>query len=129
MPIDETDRAKNLLIKMYLELKFKKSDESEEINKEKISEEKNRLKKLSLIELIIHITNNLSILIDIISNIKYEEKIKKKKEKGNEISDDKKKKKTLAEQYEELLIKAENDIRKHIKVSKFFLTYFLYIYR
>lgn len=127
MPIDETDRAKNLLIKMYLELKFKKSDESEEINKEKISEEKNRLKKLSLIELIIHITNNLSILIDIISNIKYEEKIKKEKE--NEISDDENIKKTLAEQYEELLIKAENDIRKHIKVSKFFLTYFLYIYR
>ena len=126
MPIDETDRAKNLLIKMYLELKFKKSDESEEINKEKISEEKNRLKKLSLIELIIHITNNLSILIDIISNIKYEEKIKKEKE--NEISDDENIKKKLAEQYEELLIKAENDIRKHIKVSKFFLTYFLYIY-
>ena len=126
MPIDETDRAKNLLIKMYLELKFKKSDESEETNKEKISEEKNRLKKLSLIELIIHITNNLSILIDIISNIKYEEKIKKEKE--NEISDDENIKKTLAEQYEELLIKAENDIRKHIKVSKFFLTYFLYIY-
>ena len=126
MPIDETDRAKNLLIKMYLELKFKKSDESEETNKEKISEEKNRLKKLSLIELIIHITNNLSILIDIISNIKYEEKIKKEKE--NEINDDENIKKTLAEQYEELLIKAENDIRKHIKVSKFFLTYFLYIY-
>ena len=126
MPIDETDRAKNLLIKMYLELKFKKADESEETNKEKISEEKNRLKKLSLIELIIHITNNLSILIDIISNIKYEEKIKKEKE--NEISDDENTKKTLAEQYEELLIKAENDIRKHIKVSKFFLTYFLYIY-
>ena len=126
MPIDETDRAKNLLIKMYLELKFKKTDESEEINKEKISEEKNRLKKLSLIELIIHITNNLSILIDIISNIKYEEKIKKEKE--NEINDDENIKKTLAEQYEELLIKAENDIRKHIKVSKFFLTYFLYIY-
>ena len=127
MPIDETDRAKNLLIKMYLELKFKKTDESEETNKEKISEEKNRLKKLSLIELIIHITNNLSILIDIISNIKYKEKIKKEKE--NEISDDENIKKTLAEQYEELLIKAENDIRKHIKVSKFFLTYFLYIYR
>ena len=126
MPIDETDRAKNLLIKMYLELKFKKADESEETNKEKISEEKIRLKKLSLIELIIHITNNLSILIDIISNIKYEEKIKKEKE--NEISDDENTKKTLAEQYEELLIKAENDIRKHIKVSKFFLTYFLYIY-
>ena len=127
MPIDETDRAKNLLIKMYLELKFKKTDESEETNKEKISEEKNRLKKLSLIELIIHITNNLSILIDIISNIKYKEK--RKKEKENEISDDENIKKTLAEQYEELLIKAENDIRKHIKVSKFFLTYFLYIYR
>ena len=37
MPIDETDKAKNLLIKMYLELKFRKNNEREELNKEKIS--------------------------------------------------------------------------------------------
>jgi hypothetical protein len=37
--------------------------------------------------------------------------------------------KSLAEQYEELLIKAENDIRKHIKVRIIFLTYFIIIYR
>lgn len=116
MPIDETDRAKNLLVKMYLELKFRKSNEREELNKEKISEEKLRLKKLSLIELITHIFNNINILIEIYTNLKYQEKIKREKE----LEEDENIKKSQAEQYEELLIKAENDIRKHIKVSNFF---------
>jgi hypothetical protein len=125
MPIDETDKAKNLLIKMYLELKFRKNNEREELNKEKISEEKLRLKKLSLIELIIHISNNINILIEIHTNLKYQEKIKREKE----IEEDENIKKSLAEQYEDLLIKAENDIRKHIKVSNFLmLTYFYYLY-
>ena len=125
MPIDETDRAKNLLVKMYLELKFRKSNEREELNKEKISEEKLRLKKLSLIELITHISNNINILIEIYTNLKYQEKIKREKE----IEEDENIKKSLAEQYEDLLIKAENDIRKHIKVSIFLiLTYFYYLY-
>ena len=125
MPIDETDKAKNLLIKMYLELKFRKNNEREELNKEKISEEKLHLKKLSLIELIIHISNNINILIEIHTNSKYQEKIKREKE----IEEDENIKKSLAEQYEDLLIKAENDIRKHIKVSNFLmLTYFYYLY-
>ena len=59
------------------------------------------------------ISNNINILIEIQSNLKYEEKIKRDKE----IEDFENLQKTLAEQYEELLIKAENDIRKHIKVS------------
>ena len=36
MPIDETDRAKNLLVKMYLELKFRKKNERDVLNKEEI---------------------------------------------------------------------------------------------
>ena len=43
-----------------------------------------------------------------------------KKEKESESEDEQNIKKSLAEQYEELLIKAENDIRKHIKVSIIF---------
>ena len=106
---------------MYLELKLRKNGETEEINKE----EKHRLKRLSLIELILHISNNINILLEIQSNFKCKEKLKREKE----LEDDENLKKTLAEQYEELLIKAENDIRKHIKVIKFifFNVFFLYI--
>ena len=118
MPNDEMDRAKNLLVKMYLDLKMIKKEDIEEINEEKISEEKQRIKKLSLIELINHISKNINILVEIKANFKYEEKMKKEKE--SESEDEQNIKKSLAEQYEELLIKAENDIRKHIKVSIIF---------
>ena len=67
--------------------------------------------------MIIHISNNINILIEIYKNLKYQEKIKREKE----IEEDENIKKSLAEQYEDLLIKAENDIRKHIKVSHFII--------
>ena len=40
------------------------------------------------------------------------------KEKEDEGEDDDYANKSVAKQYEDLLIKAENDIRKHIKVRK-----------
>jgi hypothetical protein len=127
MPNEETDRAKNLLVKMYLELKMWKKEKIEDITNAKIIEEKEQLKKLSLIDLINYISNNINILIEIKSNLKYEEKIRKEREEENENNDEGAK--NLSKQYEELLIKAENDIRKHIKVRIIFLTYFIIIYR
>ena len=57
------------------------------------------------------------------ANTKYEEKKNKEKEIEKEEEKDensgKEEKKSLAKQYEELLIKAESDIRKHIKVRKY----------
>lgn len=112
MPNDEVDRAKDLLLKMYLELKIRKNEDSEELEKEENLEEKHDLKKMSLIELIDYISKYIYNLISLKSNAKTQEKMK-------DISDEdsSKEDKNLAEQYEELLIKAENDIRKHIKVS------------
>ena len=127
MPNEETDRAKNLLVKMYLELKMWKKEKIEDITNAKIIEEKEQLKKLSLIDLINYISNNINILIEIKSNLKYEEKIRKEREEENENNDEGAK--NLSKQYEELLIKAENDIRKHIKVRIIFLKYFIIIYR
>ena len=121
MPNDEMDRAKSLLVNMYLDLKTIKKEEIENANEEKISEEKQRIKKLSLIDLINYISKKINILVEIKANFKYEEKMKKEKE--SESEDEQNTKKSLAGQYEELLIKAENDIRKHIKVSIIFLIY------
>jgi len=112
MPSDEINRAKNLLLEMYLDLK-------EEKEAGKIEEKKEKLNKLSLIDLIKYISKNIPILIDIKLNKKYEEKIKKEKEAEGE-GGDKDSATSLWKQYEELLIKAENDIRKHIKVRKNF---------
>ena len=113
MPNDEVDRAKDLLLKMYLELKIRKNEDSEELEKEENLEEKHDLKKMSLIELIDYISKYIYNLISLKSNAKTEEK----KMKDISEEDSSKEDKNLAEQYEELLIKAENDIRKHIKVS------------
>jgi hypothetical protein len=118
MPNENIEQAKDLLIKMYLELKLKGEEEILELSKEKIKEEKNNFKSFTLVELINYISKTINILIDVNSNLKFEERIRKQKEQ-KEIEKQcifRDENKSLAEQYEELLIKAENDIRKHIKV-------------
>ena len=121
MPNESIEQAKDLLIKMYLQLKLKGEEEVLELSNEKIKEEKSYFKSFTLVELINSISKKINILIDVNSNLKYEEKIKKQKEQNEKekqyIFGDENK--SLAEQYEELLIKAENDIRKHIKVRKY----------
>ena len=126
MPNENIEQAKDLLIKLYLELKLKGEEEILDLSNDKIKEEKNNFKNFTLVELINYISKTINILIDVNSNLKFEEKIRKKKEL-NELEkqcifgDENK---SLAEQYEELLIKAENDIRKHIKVRNYRL-YFI----
>ena len=121
MPNENIEQAKDLLIKLYLELKLKGEEEILDLSNDKIKEEKNNFKNFTLVELINYISKTINILIDVNSNLKFEEKIRKKKEL-NELEkqcifgDENK---SLAEQYEELLIKAENDIRKHIKVRNY----------
>jgi len=121
MPNESIEQAKDLLIKMYLQLKLKSEEEVLELSNEKIKEEKSYFKSFTLVELINSISKKINILIDVNSNLKYEEKIRKQKEQNEKekqyIFGDENK--SLAEQYEELLIKAENDIRKHIKVRKY----------
>ena len=123
MPNEETETAKNLLIKIYLELKLRKKEELDSLTNEKLKEEKQNLERFSLIELINYISSTINILIELQANTKYEEKKNKEKEIEKEEEKDensgKEEKKSLAKQYEELLIKAESDIRKHIKVRKY----------
>ena len=120
MPNSEVESAKDLLIKMYLELKIRKKEELDKINNDKINEEMNSLKRLSFAELINYITNTINILIEMKANLKYDKRIQEQfyEENADEECSKRNDKKSLAKQYEELLIKAENDIRKHIKVRK-----------
>lgn len=106
MPNEEIDRAKDLLAKIYLDLQSYKKDNKQE-EEDKIEKEKQSLKNLPIIELINLLSNYINLLLDIKNNESIEEK------ENNE-------EKPLYKQYEELLIKAESDIRKHIKVSNIF---------
>ena len=127
MPNENIEQAKDLLIKLYLELKLKGEEEILDLSNDKIKEEKNNFKSFTLVELINYISKTIDILIDVNSNLKFEEKIRKQKEQNvfEKQCIFRDENKILAEQYEELLIKAENDIRKHIKVRKYKLYYFM----
>ena len=127
MPNENIKQAKDLLIKLYLELKLKGEEEILDLSNDKIKEEKNNFKSFTLVELINYISKTINILIDVNSNLKFEEKIRKQKEQNvfEKQCIFRDENKSLAEQYEELLIKAENDIRKHIKVRKYKFYYFM----
>ena len=106
MPNEEIERAKDLLSKIYINLKFYKKDNNE-LTEDKIQKERKNIENISITELINYISNYINILLEI------------KNENIESILEDNSEEKPLYKQYEELLIKAENDIRKHIKVNKY----------
>ncbi len=101
MPNDEIAEAKDLLIKLYLDiLSYKKNNKQQ--TEEKDEKYKQSLINFTIKELISFLSNYINSILEI---------------KSNESSDEENDEKPLYKQYEELLIKAESDIRKHIKVS------------
>ena len=118
MPNEELDKAKNLLTKIYI--KIKNSKKSNIQFDEDILEKEKSIKNLSIIEMIYFIENYINSLLN--KKSKDNDSIEEEKEESDE--------KPLYKQYEELLIKAENDIRKHIKVSTYNNSYLIiYAYR
>ena len=117
------NEIKNKLIELYLFLKIRKSEELENITREDIENEKDSLDILPTIEIINYIKESIETLIELKACEKYEEKI---------LNDEYKKKYRNAEDkndenglilYEGMLIKAEKDIRKHIRVIILYLIY------
>ena len=104
MPNQEIERAKDLLSKIYIDLKIN-NKENKDYAPDKIEKEIQYLKNLSIIDLINVLSNYFNILLEIKNTNKDTIYIEEDDEKP------------LYKQYEELLIKAENDIRKHIKVN------------
>ena len=107
MPNEEMDRAKELLSQIYMDLKLYR-EEKYKITEDRIIQEKEYIKDLSIVELINFISNYINLILEI------------KKENNESFLEENDQEKPLYKQYEELLIKAENDIRKHIKVRKYF---------
>ena len=104
MPNQEIEKAKDLLSKIYIDLKINNKD-NKDYAPDKIEKEIQYLKNLSIIDLINVLSNYFNILLEIKNTNKDTIYIEEDDEKP------------LYKQYEELLIKAENDIRKHIKVN------------
>ena len=108
MPNEEIERAKELLSKIYINLKLYKK-ETTKLTEDKIEKEQKYIENLSIFDLINFISNYINNILEI------------KNEKFESILEENNNEKPLYRQYEELLIKAENDIRKHIKVNNYIL--------
>ena len=119
------NEIKNKLIDLYLFLKIRKSEELENITKEDIKNEKNSLAILPTTDIINYIKDSIEALIELKACEKYEEKIlndeSKKKYRNTEDKNDE----NGLMLYEGMLIQAEKDIRKHIRVNILYLIYLL----
>ena len=110
---------KNQLIDLYLYLKIRKEDEIENLTKEDIENEKNILEILPANDIINYIKNSIEILIELKACEKYEEKILIDEEKKLYHNYEDKNDENGLILYEGMLIKAEKDIRKHIRVIQY----------
>ena len=122
------EEIKNALIDLYLGVKVRKLSEINNITDELVVEEEQILKKLPVLEIINYISNSIEILSEIKAQEKYEEKILEDEEKEkyinkNDIENDP----NGLKLYEGMLIKAESDIRNHIRVSNYYII-LIYIY-
>lgn len=122
------EEIKNALIDLYLGVKVRKLSEINNMPDELVIEEEQILKKLPVLEIINYISNSIEILSEIKAQEKYEEKILEDEEKEkyinkNDIENDP----NGLKLYEGMLIKAESDIRNHIRVSNYYII-LIYIY-
>ena len=101
--------AKDLLILIYIEIKFRKKSELLIINEEFLQKEKQSLQKNSIFTIAKYIYDYINILVD----TKAEEKFKERKKFLIDIN-----RSNSPLEYEKLLIKAERDLREHIKFEE-----------
>lgn len=117
------NEIKNKLIELYLFLKIRKTEELECITKEDIENEKDSLNNLPIIDIINYIKESIETLIEIKACEKYEEKISNDESKKKYRNSEDKNDENGLMLYEGMLIKAEKDIRKHIRVIILYLIY------
>lgn len=107
----------NALVDLYFEAKIRKWSDMDNITDDIIKKEKEKLYKLPLMDIINYIKNSIEILSEIKAQEKYDEKIleDEKKEKYKNINDLENDPNGL-KLFEGMLVKAESDIRSHIRV-------------
>ena len=112
------NEIKKALINFYFGVKVRKLDEIKNLSDDLIKQEEKALDKLPPLDIINYISNSIETLIAIKVEEKYEQKIleDEEKEKYRNINDLENDPNGL-KLYEGMLIKAESDIRSHIRVS------------
>jgi hypothetical protein len=115
---DEIEEIKKLLIDLYLSVKVRKSEELEKLTAENIEMERNIIKHLPINDIINYIQNSIDTLVEIRSNELYEQKIEQDESKNKYKNYENPNDANGLKLYEGMLIKAERDLRTHIKVIK-----------
>ena len=114
----EIQKIKKALINLYLSVKIRKLSDIKNLNNDLLEKEEEVLNKLPIYDIINYLSNSIEILTDIKAQDKYEAKILEDEEKEKYININ-----NLENDanglilYEGMLIKAEADIRNHIRVS------------
>ena len=123
------NEIKKALIDLYLCVKVRKSEEIEKLTSENVNTERHNLKHLPLIDIINYIQNSIDVLVDLRATEKYEKKLEKDESKNNYINYEDPKDANGLKLYEGMLIKAEGDLRNHIRVIidiyNFYINFFL----
>ena len=104
------------LIDLYLGLKVRKLVDLNNMSDNSIEEEKNHLYKIPILDIINYITNSFEILSEIKAQEKYEEKICEDEKREEYYNYENEEDANGLKLYEGMLIKAESDIRNHIRV-------------
>lgn len=117
---------KDRLIDLYLNVKVRKTEDLDNLTSEEMDKEKDFLENLTEEDLFNYIENSINILIEIKANEKYSEKIERDLEKEKYINKEDPNDINGLKLYEGMLVKAESDIRGHIRVSKIILNNFLF---
>ena len=108
--------TKNALIELYLGFKIRKREELDNLTDNTIQEEKNRLGKLPILDLINYISNSFEILSEIKAEERYKEKLLEDAKKDNYYNYENSEDSNGLKLYEGMLIKAESNNRNHIGV-------------
>ena len=107
---------KNALIDLYLGFKIRKREELDNLTDNLVQEEKNKLNKLPVLDLINYINSSFEILSELKSQEKYEEKLIEDAKKDNYYNYENKEDSNGLKLYEGMLIRAESNNRNHIGV-------------
>ena len=110
------NKIKNALIDLYLGFKIRKREDLYNLTDNIIEEEKNKLNKLPILELINYISNSFEILLELKAKEKYEEKLIEDAKKDNFFNYENFEDSKGFKLYEGMLIKAESNNRNYIGV-------------
>ena len=124
MSHSELKEIKKKLIDLYLCVKVRKNEDIEKLTSDIVDSERENLKNLTLTDIINYIQNSIDCLVDLKANEKYQEKLENDESKDKYINYEDPKDANGLKLYESMLIKAEGDLRNHIRVI---LTFIIFI--